>query len=155
MGGTWAFCTDRCYELINLSGKKRLMQIGAEEFNGRQQSDLLASSNVWQMRSVLCSQTISSALELSTLRGLLNTCCEGRRASHLPVRAEARGEGREAPYSPSQPPCGLLELTRTLARTPVLLPGSVDTVSLAAVGHKREPWPKAPLPSFPAKCSVP
>lgn len=130
------------------------MQIGAEEFNGRQQSDMLASSNVWQMRSVLCSQTISSALELSTLPGLLNTCCEGRRAGHLPVRAEARGEGREAPYSPSQPPCGLLELARTPGQA-LRPPPSVDTGSPAAVRPKRESWLKAPLPSFPAKSSVP
>lgn len=76
------------------------MQIRVGEFAGWRQSALLASGNVRKMRSVLRSQTISTALESSTLWGLLNICCEGRQATRcLRVREAGRGgEGREASH---------------------------------------------------------
>lgn len=118
---------------------------------------MLASSNVREMRSPLCSQTLSSALELPTLQPptLQHICCEGRRVRYRPVRAGAwrRGEGglpppdqplrTNAPRALSEPP----------ARPSLLLPVSPHPGSLDSSDARGTAWARSTPSLFLAKGS--
>lgn len=147
----------RGYQLRNLSGRKLLRQIKAKEFNGRRQSALLASSNVREMRHPLCSQTLSSALELPTLQlpTLQHICCEGRWVRYRPVRAGAWRGGEGGPPPPDQPLCtnAPRALSEPLARPSLLLPMSPHPGSLDSSDARGTAWARSTPSLFPAKCS--
>lgn len=127
------------------------MQIRAGEFAGWRQSALLASGNVWKMRSVLRSQTISTALESSTWRGLLNICCEGRQATRcLRVREAGRGgEGRGASHYRTHQ---TLRPTRAPRQGPLCfsLPTRTRAAWAAAMPQRQPRLPAHLPPSWPS-----
>lgn len=88
---------------------------------------------------------ISTALELSTLRGLLNICCEGRQATRC-LRVRAAGRGGEGGVPLQDPPDRVPPEPH--ARAPLLLPanphsggvGSGDARGTAAAPSTPSPF---------------